>query len=85
MSVKLIIQISCLNESQHLPVAVAALPRSLPGVDIIETLIVDDGSTDGTSQIAQELGINHIFRHNQNKGLLNSVNRGMLEALRLGS
>ena len=58
----LIIQIPCLNEEQTLPVTVADLPRSIEGVDRIELLIVDDGSTDRTVEVARELGVHHLVR-----------------------
>ena len=54
---KLMIQIPCLNEEETLPVTYRALPRTLPGVDVIETLIIDDGSSDRTVEVARELGV----------------------------
>ena len=60
--VKLIIQIPCYNEEATLPVTVAELPRSLPGVDEIEYLVIDDGSPDARSQVARQLGVQHIVR-----------------------
>ena len=67
--VKLIIQIPCLNERETLPVTIADLPRHIEGIDEIEVLIIDDGSTDGTSQRAAELGVHHIVRFPRNRGL----------------
>ena len=58
---KLIIQIPCYNEAQTLPETVKALPKALPGIDIIEYLIIDDGSTDNTSQVARDNGVHHIL------------------------
>jgi glycosyltransferase involved in cell wall biosynthesis len=67
--VKLIIQIPCYNEAETLPQTFAALPRQLPGVDCIEYLVIDDGSRDGTSAVAQALGVHHIVRLPRNMGL----------------
>ena len=58
---KLIIQIPCYNEAQTLPETVKALPKALPGIDIIEYLIIDDGSTDNSSQVARDNGVHHIL------------------------
>ncbi|MGH8047066.1 MAG: glycosyltransferase family 2 protein, partial [Chthoniobacterales bacterium] len=58
---KLIIQIPCYNEEETLGVAVRALPRSVPGFDVVEWMIVNDGSTDGTSRVARELGVDHVI------------------------
>jgi len=58
---KLIIQIPCYNEEETLGVAIGALPRSVPGFDVVEWLVVNDGSADRTSQVAAELGVDHVI------------------------
>jgi glycosyltransferase involved in cell wall biosynthesis len=83
--VKLIIQIPCFNERLTLRETVADLPRAIPGVDTIETLIIDDGSTDGTSELARELGIQHIVRFPQNRGLAKGFMAGIDACLKLGA
>ncbi|MCP4422599.1 MAG: glycosyltransferase family 2 protein [Chloroflexi bacterium] len=82
---KLIIQIPCYNEADSLPQTVADLPSHVPGIDCIETLIIDDGSTDGTAVIARNLGINHIVVHRQNMGLARAFQTGLDAALHLGA
>ncbi len=82
---KLIIQIPCLNEANTLPAALSDLPRSLPGVDCIETLVVDDGSVDGTAAVARELGVDHVVVHRRNRGLAQAFQTGLDTALRLGA
>ena len=66
---KLIIQIPCLNEATTLPATIADLPRVVPGVDIVELLVIDDGSRDNTSEVARACGVDHIIRLRRNKGL----------------
>lgn len=82
---KLIIQIPCLNEADTLPAALADLPRALPGVDCIETLIIDDGSVDGTADVARELGVDHVVVHRRNRGLARAFQTGLDTALRLSA
>lgn len=82
---KLIIQIPCYNEAHSLPQTVADLPRHVPGIDCIETLIIDDGSTDGTADVARSLGINHVVQHRQNMGLARAFQTGLDASLRLGA
>ncbi len=82
---KLVIQIPCYNEAQALPAALDALPRSLPGFDEIEVLVIDDGSTDGTSDAAREHGVRHIVRFRRNRGLARAFSAGIDAALRLGA
>jgi glycosyltransferase involved in cell wall biosynthesis len=82
---KLIIQIPCYNEEATLPQTVRDLPRALPGVNEIKYLVVDDGSTDRTVQVAQELGVHHIVRLGQNRGLATAFVAGLEAALRAGA
>jgi glycosyltransferase involved in cell wall biosynthesis len=83
--VKLIIQIPCYNEETTLPLTLQDLPRTLPGVDLIEYLVVDDGSTDRTVQLARELGIQHIVCHKANRGLAAAFVTGLEAALAAGA
>ena len=82
---KLIIQIPCFNEEQHLAETLAALPRSVPGFDVVETLIIDDGSTDGTSQVARAAGATYLLRFPVNLGLASAFSAGLDTALKLGA
>jgi glycosyltransferase involved in cell wall biosynthesis len=82
---KLIIQVPCFNEEKHLEVTLRELPRQLPGIDEIEILVIDDGSTDRTSEIARESGADHIVRFSNNRGLARAFRAGLDAALRLGA
>ena len=82
---KLIIQIPCYNEQDHLAATLADLPKEIPGVDAIEVLIIDDGSTDGTAALARELGVDHVVRFPQNRGLARGFMAGLDACLHLGA
>ena len=82
---KLIIQIPCLNEEEALPVTLADLPREVPGFEEVEWLIVDDGSTDRTIEVAREHGVDHIVRLTNNKGLASGFQAGLDAGLKLGA
>ncbi|NIQ02787.1 MAG: glycosyltransferase [Nitrospinaceae bacterium] len=82
---KLIIQIPCLNEEHTLPQTLADLPRHMDGVDAVETLVIDDGSTDRTVDVARQHGVDHILRLTNTKGLAKAFYYGMNHALKLGA
>ena len=82
---KLIIQIPCYNEEATLPLTLADLPRALPSIETIETLIVDDGSRDRTVEVARELGVHHIAQHKRNRGLAAAFQTGLETALAAGA
>src|SRR5262245_35193621 len=82
---KLIIQIPCLNEESTLPATIADLPRQLEGFDGIELLVIDDGSTDRTVEVARECGVDHIVRLTNNKGLAAGFQAGLDACLKLGA
>lgn len=83
--IKLIIQIPCFNEEESLPVTLAELPRSVPGVDIVEWLIIDDGSVDSTVDVALANGVDHIVRMKRNSGLAKVFMAGLDACLHLGA
>lgn len=82
---KVIIQIPCLNEEQTLPAVMATMPKKIPGVDTIEFLVIDDGSTDNTAAVAKKLGVHHIVSHRTRMGLARSFRDGYMRALELGA
>lgn len=82
---KLIIQIPCFNEGGTLSLALSALPRTVPGFDSVEWLIIDDGSRDNTIEVAASLNVHHIIRHTGNKGLARAFMTGLDACLRLGA
>src|SRR5580704_16694962 len=82
---KLIIQIPCFNEQDQLPVTLSRLPRTVEGFDSVEWLIVDDGSTDRTIEVARANGVDHLVRLRNNKGLAAAFQAGLDTCLKLGA
>jgi glycosyltransferase involved in cell wall biosynthesis len=82
---KLIIQIPCYNEEKTLALALAELPREVPGFDQVEWLIIDDGSTDTTHQVAAENGVDHIVSYTRNQGLAKVFMLGLDACVRHGA
>lgn len=85
IDLKLIVQIPCFNEVTTLSAVVGEIPRAIDGVDRIEILVVDDGSTDGTAERARRLGVDHVIRHTGNKGLARTFQRAVQAALECGA
>lgn len=82
---KLVIQIPCLNEAENLPRVLEDLPREIPGVDEIEALVIDDGSTDGTFDVARAAGVDHVVRLACTQGLARVFMIGLNEGLKMGA
>lgn len=82
---KLVIQIPCYNEEETLPATVGDFPTELPGIDVIELLVIDDGSSDRTVEVARSLGVHHILSNRRNVGLARTFQRGLDHALSIGA
>lgn len=82
---KLIIQIPCLNEAETLPGTLSDLPRHIDGIDVIETLVIDDGSLDDTAGVARRHGVHHVVRFTRHKGLAAAFIAGIDAAVKLGA
>jgi glycosyltransferase involved in cell wall biosynthesis len=83
--VRLFIQIPCFNEAETLPGTLAQIPRSYEGVDEVRLLIIDDGSTDGTAEVARAHGVDHVVRFTRNRGLARGFMAGVDACLKLGA
>jgi glycosyltransferase involved in cell wall biosynthesis len=83
--VRLIIQIPCFNEEANLADTLDALPRQVPGFDVVETLVIDDGSTDRTADVARRAGATYLLRFPVNLGLARAFSAGLDAALKLGA
>ena len=84
-TMKLIIQIPCLDEEDQLPATLGDLPRQVPGIDVVEWLVVDDGSTDRTVDVAWANGVDHVVKLTNNRGLSSAFQAGLDAALKLGA
>jgi len=82
---KLIIQIPCFNEAETLPVTLADLPREIPGIERVEWLVIDDGSTDETSLVAKRHGVDHVVGFRKNQGLARAFELGIQSCLERGA
>lgn len=82
---KLVVMIPCLNEEKTLPLVMSTMPNQIDGIDEIEIVLIDDGSTDKTVEVAKELGIQQFVFHPGNRGLAHSLRDGIQKALELGA
>ena len=82
---KLVIQIPCYNEAESLPTTLLAIPRRIEGIDKVELLIIDDGSSDGTAEVARRWGVDHVVRHATNRGLAAAFQTGIDACLAAGA
>jgi glycosyltransferase involved in cell wall biosynthesis len=83
--VHVVVQVPCLNEEETLPAVLESIPRHLEGVDRLTILVIDDGSSDRTVEVAQEHGVKEFVRHARNRGLARSFHDGVTRALELGA
>jgi glycosyltransferase involved in cell wall biosynthesis len=83
--VRLVVQIPCLNEEETLPAVLESIPREIPGIDEITILVVDDGCTDRTVEVARAHGVTEFVHHARNQGLGRSFHDGVVRALELGA
>jgi len=83
--VKLVVQVPCLNEEETLPLVLSSIPAVVPGVDEVVVVVIDDGSTDRTIEVARAHGVRHIVRHRRNEGLARSFTDGVNYALAIGA
>lgn len=82
---KLVIQIPCLDEEESLPETLAALPRAVEGFDEVAVIVIDDGSTDGTAEVAVRAGVAEVVRFPNHQGLARAFAAGLERALQLGA
>ena len=82
---KLVIQIPCYNEEKSLPVALKSLPREIAGIDEIDIVVIDDGSTDNTVEVAKSLGVKHFVHLSPNRGLAKAFVAGLEKSLQIGA
>ncbi len=82
---KLVIQIPCFNEAETLPIVLGDLPRTLPGIDAIEWLVIDDGSADHTAEVARACGVDHLVSFPQHLGLARAFMAGLDAAVHAGA
>jgi glycosyltransferase involved in cell wall biosynthesis len=82
---KLVIMIPCLNEEATLPLVFETMPKSIAGIDKIEILVIDDGCTDRTVEVARELGVKHFVHHARNQGMSRAFRHGLNRALEMGA
>ncbi|MGO2049464.1 MAG: glycosyltransferase family 2 protein [Microbacterium sp.] len=82
---RLFVQIPCLNEEETLPLVISSIPREIPGIDEIHILVVDDGSSDRTVEVARSLGVEHFVFHTRNMGLARSFRDGVDYAMQHGA
>lgn len=82
---KLVVQIPCLNEEETLPLVLASIPASVPGIDEVVVVVIDDGSTDRTVEVARAHGVRHVVHHRRNEGLARSFTDGVNYALAIGA
>jgi glycosyltransferase involved in cell wall biosynthesis len=82
---KLVVQVPCLNEEETLPAVLASIPRSIEGIDELVIVVIDDGSSDRTVEVARSMGVTHFVRHARNQGLARSFQDGVNYALEIGA
>lgn len=82
---KLVVQIPCLNEEETLPLVLKSIPKKIPGIDSVDILVIDDGSSDKTIEVAKKHGVKHFVIHKKNMGLARSFHDGIDKALSMGA